>query len=267
MLSYQNGKTGARNVAGSSNHVMQMTKAESLIVKLESFGSSYKPSNASISLLALKDNLALNKQLVSDIQTATALFASHQIAKNNMLLELNEKVRQIQLNLTALDLEPGTLEQVKVITNNFKSKVGKSHKASVVPSLEGNASAGPDPNAPQVEAPKAPKIAQKFAERKVEWFCQLIEFLAHVPTYQPNEPELSLSSLKTYADGLNAELALWHRESENLASLRYKRLEQSKHPETGMVTLCRKAIAYAKSIYSPKTQEGKELAKFTFVRR
>ncbi|OYU95727.1 MAG: hypothetical protein CFE21_11350 [Bacteroidetes bacterium B1(2017)] len=245
----------------STNHLMQMSTADGLIKKFETFGKNFNPPSAEISLQALKDNLALNQKIAQDILVCSNLFANHQKAKNKIINEIGTKVHHIQLLLKALGLDEETMERVKSISNNFKSTQKKGHeRVAATVNTEANASN------PASEKSKTPRAAEKFAERKVEWLEQLVNYLTLIPSYKPNEAELSIKGLKAYIDNAKTTIVLWHDEMENLRTLRIKRNNQLKSKETGMITLCRKAIYYAQTVYPPTSNEGLELSNFSFKR-
>ncbi|OYU96543.1 MAG: hypothetical protein CFE21_09165 [Bacteroidetes bacterium B1(2017)] len=252
----------------NSNHLKQMTKAEGLIKKFESFGSSFNPPNANISLQALKDNLAFNKQLMYDTKVCFNSLVNYKNSKNRIIEEVNTKVRQIEFIVKALEVEDSTLHSVKVISLNFKIK---RHKKVPQKAL-GEASSTTNESMAKTEAVPSEKLigsrsSQKFAERRLDWLEQLVDYLTHIPSYVPNEPELTIAGLKSYIEESKRELEEWHRESERFVALRIKREEQLLSPKTGMITLFRKAIFYSKSLYGRHTKEYKEIVGFVFVRK
>ncbi|OYU95789.1 MAG: hypothetical protein CFE21_11670 [Bacteroidetes bacterium B1(2017)] len=254
--------------ATSSNHLKQMTKAEGLITKFESFGSNFNPPNANISLQALKDNIALNKQLLFDTKASINLLVNYQNSKNKILEEVNAKVRQIELIVKALEVEESTLESVKTISANFKPRKRKpvNQIASATEGEQGTVSPAL-PDAVPNEKLIGSRATHKFAERRLDWLEQLVDYLTLIPSYVPNEPDLTIEGLKTYIEESKQELASWHRESEKLDALRIKRDEQLLNEKTGLVTLFRKAVFYAKSLYPRHTKEYKEIERFLFKRR
>ncbi|OYU96497.1 MAG: hypothetical protein CFE21_08915 [Bacteroidetes bacterium B1(2017)] len=250
----------------NTSHLMQMTTAASLLAMVESFGSTYNPANAHIALQALKDNLALNQQLVFDIQESKTRLANHKNNKNEMLLGVNKKVSLILLNLGSLGLSPATMQSVRVISKNFKYRPGKSQEEKPREAIRGTASPGENSAESSSDVIKSSRSAYKFAERRVNWFEELVNFISTIPGYQPNESNLTIASLKSYVSDLKQELEAWQRESGTLASLRTKRAQQLRNETDGMVTLCRQTKSYVKALYGPTSVEGKAMAQFRFVR-
>ncbi|OYU95966.1 MAG: hypothetical protein CFE21_06000 [Bacteroidetes bacterium B1(2017)] len=249
-----------------SSHLMQMATAAGLITMLESFGSSFNPSNANISLQALKDNLALNQQLVLDINDAKTKLATHQLSKNEMLLGINTRVRQMLFILGSLGLNPATLDRVRVISKNFSQRTVKVKEPASADPIKSNANPGEQPTESSSQLIKSSNSAYKFAERKINWFKELVSFISSLPSYAPNEPTLTVTALNAYVLELEQELEAWNKESQNLHLLRLKREQQLKSETDGMVTLFRQAKSYVKGIYGPGSLQSNEMIKFSFKR-
>lgn len=246
----------------SRSHLQQLVTASNLITFIESLGPTYNPSNPNLTLQSLKDTVALNKELGEKLIVAKTTLAHITLAKNQHLIEVKQRVTRITYCLQALQISKTKLASIRILTKNFYPYQKKKTKtAAITPADTQNTS-----EVPLTKTRHSHKLAIKYAERKLNWFQELIGTLAQIPNYSSNEAELSIAGLTALANSLKQDLEVWHKEYEKLHQLRSIKNQQLSNQTEGMVTYFRSAKSYIKSVYGPQSVEAKILPNFVFKR-
>lgn len=152
--------------------------------------------------------------------------------------------------LEILGLPTGTLDQARSLNRAIQ---GNSKKTTI---LTGDK-----------EAPKTASTSRQSFTQKTENFGLLVQLLATIPNYTPNEENLKLNSLTTYHTSLkNATQAVDQTESE----LNTKIIERDKilyAENTGLYTIAQNVKKYVKSLYGATSSEYINVSAIQFTSR
>lgn len=153
--------------------------------------------------------------------------------------------------LEILGLPEGTLDQAKSLKRSIQ---GGSKKATTPPE-EGK------------EAPKTASTSRQSFTQQAENFGILLQLLATLPGYTPNEEDLKLNNLTTYhASLMSATQAVDQTEAE----LNTKLIERDKilyADGTGLYTITQNIKKYVKSLYGAISPEYTNVSAIEFTNR
>ncbi|REC53012.1 hypothetical protein DRF62_14565 [Chryseobacterium piscium] len=153
--------------------------------------------------------------------------------------------------LEILGLPQGTLDQAKSLNRSIQGGT----KKTTIPPEEGK------------EAPKTTSTSRQSFTQQAENFGILLQLLATLPSYTPNEEDLKLDNLTTYhASLMSATQAVDQTEAE----LNTKLIERDKilYVEgTGLYTIAQNIKKYVKSLYGATSPEYTNVSAIEFTNR
>lgn len=153
--------------------------------------------------------------------------------------------------LEILGLPQGTLDQAKSLNRTVQG----GSKKTTTPPEEGK------------EAPKTASTSRQSFTQQAENFGILLQLLATLPSYTPNEEDLKLNNLTTYhASLMSATQAVDQTEAE----LNTKLIERDKilyADGTGLYTIAQNIKKYVKSLYGATSPEYTTISAIEFTNR
>ncbi|AYN01889.1 hypothetical protein [Chryseobacterium sp. 3008163] len=194
-------------------------------------------TNAAAKLTEVEDKRNANKNAIITRQTAFE--------------NLKSTCTKIVNLLEILGLPQGTLDQARSLNRAVQ---GGSKKVAT-PLEEGK------------EAPKTASTSRQSFTQQAENFGILLQLLATLPGYTPNEEDLKLNNLTTYhASLMSATQAVDQTEAE----LNTKLIERDKilyADDTGLYTIAQNIKKYVKSLYGATSPEYTNVSAIEFTNR
>ena len=204
-------------------------------IKIANLQTLYSTASAKLSDVEEKRNA--NKNAIALRQTA---FES-----------LKPTCTRIINQLDILGLPQGTLDQAKSLNRTIQGGQKKEAK----PAVEGK------------EATKTVSVSRQSYTQQAENFGILLQLLATIPTYTPNEEDLKLTNLSTYKETLmSATQAVDQTEAE----LNNKLIERDQilyADGTGLYTIAQNVKKYVKSLYGATSPEFTNVSSIEFTTR
>lgn len=195
----------------------------------------YATTNAK--LVEVEDKRNANKNAIALRQTAF----------ENLKPILTRIINRLEI----LGLLPGTLDQAKSLNRSIQ---GNRKKKSV--------SAKTDDEQPSTN--NSISTSRQSFTQQAENFGILLQLLATIPNYDPDEDELKLTTLSTYKDSLiNATQFVDQTEAE----LNIKLIERDHilyAEETGLYSIAQNVKKYVKSLYGATSPEYATISPITF---
>lgn len=228
----------AKNVANLQKITQQVT-TYSLYnppvdnISLASLQALY--TNANAKLIEVGDKRNANKNAI--------------VVRQSAFENLKSTCTKIINLLEILGLPQGTLDQARSLNRSIQG----GSKKTVTPPEEGK------------EAPKTASTSRQSFTQQAENFGLLVQLLATLPSYTPNEENLKLNNLTTYhASLLSATQAVDQTEAE----LNTKMIERDKilyAEETGLYTIAMNVKKYVKSLYGATAHEYITVSAIKFI--
>lgn len=194
-------------------------------------------TNAAAKLTEVEDKRNANKNAIIIRQTAFE--------------NLKSTCTKIVNLLEILGLPQGTLDQVRSLNRAIQG----GSKKTTTPPEEGK------------EAPKTASTSRQSFTQQAENFGILLQLLATLPVYTPNEEDLKLNNLTTYhASLMSATQAVDQTEAE----LNTKLIERDKisyADGTGLYTIAQNIKKYVKSLYGATSPEYTNVSAIEFTNR
>jgi len=233
-----------------TGHAKNVANLQKLIEQVTVF-SNYNPAVASLSLANLQTLYTTALAKLNEVEARrnankNAIY-TRQLAFKNLKPICTKIINQLAI----LNLAEGTFEQAKSLNKLIH---GNKKKAA------------PTPNEGEAPANTISTSRQSYTQQATN-FGILLQLLATIPTYTPNEDELKLANLNTYQTTLmNTTQAVDQTEAE----LNKKLIERSQilyADTTGLYTIAQNAKKYVKSIYGASSPEYLTVSKIKFIAR
>lgn len=197
-------------------------------------------ATANAKLVEVEDKRNANKNAIALRQTAF----------ENLKPILTRIINRLEI----LGLLPGTLDQAKSLNRSIQ---GNRKKRSV--------SAKTDDEQPSTN--NSISTSRQSFTQQAENFGILLQLLATIPNYNPDEDELKLTTLSSYKDSLiNATQFVDQTEAE----LNIKLIERDQilyAEETGLYSIAQNVKKYVKSLYGATSPEYATISPITFKKQ
>lgn len=173
------------------------------------------------------------------------------VVRQSAFENLKSKCTRMMNLLEILGLPQGTLDQARSLNRTIQG----SSKKTTTPPEEGK------------EVPKTASTSRQSFTQQAENFGLLVQLLATLPEYTPNEEDLKLNNLTTYHASLSrATQAVDQTEAE----LNTKIIERDKilyANGTGLYTIAQNVKKYVKSLYGATSPEYTNVSAIEFTSR
>lgn len=238
-----------------TGHAKNAANFEDLISFCTGYGAAYKPTKPSITMDALntKRTDALNAlaALNSSIPALTNAVNQREIAFN----QLSKLVTRVTNAVAASDVPVQVIADVKSIAKKLQGRRA-SPKKETVPN---------DPATPQNESSKSISAVQMSYDSQIENLNRLLELLMALPTYKPNEPELSVAGLTGVLNNMKAANTAVINANTPVSNARIARNNILYAPETGLLAVAAGVKTYIKSVFGASSPQYKQVTKLKFT--
>jgi hypothetical protein len=244
-------------------HAKNVANFEDLINRCTGFGISYNPNLNAIKIAnmnTLRTNA--NTALANVVSTFTA-YENAVNARQIIFDPLQKLATRIINALIASGVTDQIVKDAKTINRKIQGKRAKPIKE--VENIE--IQAIPNPNDPPVEIPKNVSVSQLSFDSFVEHYSKLIDLLASVVLYNPNENELKVVGLNTLLTSMKAANTAAITATTNFINARINRNTLLYAKATGLCDVAMDCKAYVKSVYGHTSAQYKSVSTIKFTRR
>lgn len=231
----------------NTGHTNNIANFEFLIVDITAMGDAYNPSRASILLTALNTKLTEAKDAVANLDL---LEPAYRIAVDDRELAFAPFAKLITRINSAVKVSGASEEAQKTVLTLVRLLQGRRAKAIKIEDTDEHISA-----------------AHMSYNERIENFNRLIQLLASIPEYAPNEVELQVATLEAlHADLLLKNAAIYQSE----IPFKNARIERNKvfyTENTGLVDTALDVKDYVKSVFGTSSPQYKAISGLHFVNR
>lgn len=222
---------------------------EELIAVCIDLGPAYNPSNPAITIPSMTASLAATRASMQTVNTQEALHEDAVNVKADTIAPLKSIAQRV---MAAANASPLTMNQ-------------KADIRSIVLKLTGRRATTPMPDPANPGATVS--ASQLGFDQRVENLDRLIQLLATMPAYNPNEPELTVAGLTAFHASQVAVNTAEAVAKQPLASARTVRNNLIYRPPSGITYLAMDVKNYVKSVFGNNSPEHKRVTAIKFVKR
>lgn len=240
-----------------TGHAVNVANFNDLILFVTGYGNAYNPSNSSIMLPTLQTLAVSAGNTLEGVNAAIPAYNAAVAAREVLFSPLSKLVTRVMNFLKASGVSAQVYDQV----NTVARKVKGTRASAIVkpePPVEGDE---PAPVAKQVSA------SQMSYDSRAENFGKMIQLLAGIAEYNPNEEDLKVTTLSGVMDGLKAKNNAVIAAEVPLSNARIARNEVLYTETTGLCDVALTVKNYVKAVFSITSPQFKQVSKLKFTKR
>jgi hypothetical protein len=225
----------------------------SRLIELVSVNADYNPANTALRVASLNTQKTAVSTAISDVGAQQAPFKA---AVNDRQAAFDE-MRPVVTRAGNMLQASGSDQLIQDDVRTLQRKISGSRKSPKVKD---------DPNTPQNEAAASQSASQQSYDNLVGNFEGLIALLGTVPSYTPNEPDLTIASLQARAASLRAKNDAVNNTFAPLSAARGARDGLLYTNDDGLVNTALLVKAYVRAAFGPDSQLFKSIKGLEFKR-
>ena len=240
-----------------TGHAVNVANFNELIGFVNAYGETYNPSNNLIKLPNLEETSAIAAESLAGVNTFISGYNTAVSAREVMFGPLSKLVTRVMNFLKASGVSSQVYDQV----NTVARKVKGTRASAIVkpePPVEGEE---PEPVVKQVSA------SQMSYDSRAENFGKLVQLLADIPEYNPNENDLKVESLGELDSALKAGNNAVIAAEVTLSNGRIARNQVLYTETTGLVDVAYTVKNYVKAVFGATSPQYKQISKIKFTNR
>lgn len=245
-------------------HGKNVANFEDLINRCTGFGTSYNPSLNAIKIANM--NTLRTSALTALANSVTAGTAYVNAVDNRQAIfdPLQKMATRIISALKACGASDAIIKDALSINRKIQGKRAKPVKE--VESTQ--AQKAVDPNIPiDPNVPVNISVSQLSFDSFIEHYSKLIDLLASVTAYNPNETDLKVSGLNTLLTSMKTTNTAVITATTNYINARINRDNLIYAKGTGVVDVAMEAKNYVKSVFGTKSPQYKQVSSIKFTRK
>lgn len=231
-------------------HAKNVTNFEDLIAYCTAYGATYNPSRSALQLPQLAILHTAAKTEITTVASAKNTFDTVTGDRVTLFEPLKSLATKVFNALSATEASAQIIADAKSLNNKIQGiRVGKKED----PPVEG----GPTNNS----------VSRQSYTTLVENFSALLNLVSSVPSYTPNETELTNASLTTYLGELQTANTNVTNKEVAYSNTRISRNDLLYTEETGLVAIAAAIKKYVKSIFGATSPQYKQVSAIKFSKR
>ena len=233
-------------------HAKNVANFADLISYCTAYGTTYNPSKAALQLTALNTLLTSAQTELANVTTAKNAFDTVTGDRQLTFEPLKPLATKVFNYLSVTDATSETIADAKTINNKLQGK--RTGTTAENPPTEGE------------NQNNTVSVSRQSYDMLTENFASFVDLVSSVPSYTPNETELTTASLTAYLGELqtantnviNAEVAY--------SNARISRNSVLYSENTGLVDIASDVKKYVKAIFGATSPQYKQISGIKFTK-
>lgn len=239
-----------------SGHAVNVANFNALITFVTGYGESYNPSNNLIKLPALQEMSGVAAEILGGVNSALSAYNASVAARELLFEPLSKQVTRVMSFLKASGVSAQVYDQVYAVARKVKG----TRASAIIKPLPVVDGAEPVPEPKQVSA------SQMSYDSRAENFGKMVQLLAAIPEYNPNENDLKIEALGELFDGLKAKNNAVIAADVPLSNVRIARNQFLYTETTGLVDVALTVKNYVKAVFGATSPQYKQVGNIKFTK-
>ena len=235
-------------------HAKNVANFADLITYCTAYGTTYNPSKTALQLASLNTLLTSAQTEIANVTTAKNIFDTTTGDRQLAFENLKPLATKIYNALSVTDATDQTLADAKTINHKLQGKRAKEITENPAPEN------GTPPT-------NNVSVSRQSYDSLTENFSSLIDLVSSVPSYTPNEADLSVASLTTFRNSLVAANNNVITSEVAYSNARISRDNLLYSKDTGLVEIALYVKNYVKSIFGATSPQYKQISGIKFTNR
>ena len=244
------------STTSETGHAKNVANFQDLIAFCIGYGAAFNPANANIKLTALNTEFTDATAVMDAYHAALPPYINGVNIRESMFAPLAKFATRILNAAIASAMPAGSLGDVR----GYVRKLQGRRASPKLPDVKD------DPATPQDESHKSASSSQMSIDSRIENLDKLIQLLASLPGYNPNEADLKITALQTLLASMKAANLAVATAYTALSTARIARNKKLYDPIAGLVTIAAEVKSYVKSVFGATSPQFKQISKVKFTR-
>ena len=231
-------------------HAKNVANFADLIAYCTAYGATYNPSKTALQLTSLNTLLTSAQTELSNVTTAKNAFDTVTGDRQFAFEPLKSLATKVFNYLSVTDATNQTIADAKTINNKLQGR--RSGTVSETPPTEGGT------------APNTVSVSRQSYDMLTENFSALIDLVSSVPSYTPNETELTVTSLTTFHANLQTANTNVTNAEVVYSNARISRNSVLYAENTGLVEIALEVKKYVKAVFGATSPQYKQISGIKF---
>ena len=242
-------------------HAKNVANFADLIAYCTAYGTTYNPSKTALQLPSLNTLYTSAQTELTNVTTAKNTFDTVTGDRQLAFEPLKSLATKVFNFISVTDATEQTIADAKTINNKLQGRrAGTPTETTPPPPLgEGTPPLG--------EPEGAISVSRQSYDMLTENFSALIDLVSSVPSYTPNETDLSVASLATFRDNLQTANTNVTNAEVTYSNARISRNNTLYTKDTGLVDIAMDVKNYVKSIFGATSPQYKQVSGIKFTNR
>ncbi|WP_434979107.1 hypothetical protein [Daejeonia sp. YH14] len=234
-------------------HAKNVANFQDLITYCTAYEATYNPSKNALQLTSLNALLTSAQTELANVTTAKNAFDTATGDRQLAFENLKPLATKIFNYLSVTDATEQTIADAKTINNKLQGRRAKT--ISEDPPTEGGT------------APNTISVSRQSYDMLTENFSALVDLVSSVPSYTPNETELTAASLTTFHGNLQTANTNVINAEVVYSNARISRNTILYAKSTGLVEIALEVKKYVKAIFGATSPQYKQISGIKFTNR
>jgi len=242
-------------------HAKNVANFEDLISYCTGYGPTYNPFLNAIKIVNMNALKTSAVNALASLSTTVTVFKNTTNSREILFEPIKKLTTRIMSALKASGVPAQTMKDAITINNKLQ---GKRAKAIVAPNNNDAIPAIPPGNPIPIDLPVNISVSQQSYDSVIEFFGKLIDLLASIPAYNPNEVDLKLISLNPLLVSMKASNTAVITATTNMSNARIVRNDLLYKAAVGLVDVAAESKSYVKSVFGATSQQYKQVRQIPF---
>lgn len=242
-------------------HTKNVANFEDLISRCTGFGVTYNPSLNAIKIANMNTLRTTALAALASVVSTGTTYMNAVDAREIIFEPLQKFATRIMSALKASGASDAVIKDAMTINRKIQGKRAKPVKEVLNPEAKMI-----DPNNPTPVVPVHISVAQLGYDSMIDHYIKLIDLLASVVSYNPNENELKIAGLNTLLTSMKTSNTAVITATTNYNSARINRNDVLYKKATGLVDVAQECKNYVKSVFGSTHPKYKEVSGIKFTK-
>jgi hypothetical protein len=238
-------------------HAKNVANFADIITYCTAYGATYNPSKANLQLPNLNTLLSTAQTEITNVATAKNAFDMVTATRQSVFEPLKPLATKILNALSVTDATEQTIADAKTLNNKLQGRRANTTPKNPTPE---NGNGGTPQNT-------TASVSRQSYDTLTENFSALIDLVSAVPSYTPNETELTIASLTNYLQELQTANTNVITQEVAYSNARISRNNVLYTKDTGLVDTAQDIKNYVKSIFGATSAQYKQMSGIKFTNR
>lgn len=235
-------------------HAKNVANFEDLIAYCTAYGASYNPSKAALQLTSLNTLLTTAQTEIGNVATAKNTFDTITGDRQLIFEPLKPLATKVFNYLSVTDATEQTILDAKTINNKLQGR--RSGTVTETPPTEGDGEGGNN----------SVSVSRQSYDSLTENFAAFVDLVSSVPSYTPNETELTVASLSTFLINLQTANTNVINAEVVYSNARILRNDILYAENTGLVAIALDVKKYVKAVFGATSPQYKQISGIKFTK-